>query len=604
MNLRAVLEDRMTRALAAAGAPAGMAALVSPAGRPEFGDYQVNGIMAAAKALKTNPRALAEKVVAAAEVSDLAESIDIAGPGFLNIRLQGRWLAGRVSELLGDPDLGVEKLPPKEPAWEPPQGSMEFPKPEVRHRVVVDYSGPNLAKEMHVGHLRSTIIGDTLARTLESVGYEVIRQNHVGDWGTQFGMLIAYMHRCMHTVGDNIEIRLPRLEDLYREAKQLFDSDAGFANEARRQVVLLQRGDQRARLDWQYVVELSVAHAQMLYQRLGVSLSYGHVRGESAYKEELPGIIEELRSLGLLEESQGAQCVFMPEFVGKDGKPLPLIVQKSDEGYLYATTDLAAVRYRVNRLLAERVLYVTDSRQALHFAQVFAVARKAKWAPPEVSLEHVAFGTMMGPDRKPFKTRSGDTVKLMDLLDEAESRAFELVSQKSPELDETRRRDIARTVGIGAVKYADLAQNRTSDYVFSWDKMLSLEGNTAPYMQYAYARIRSIFRKGHAAAGAGSALADHAASKVTVAEPAERLLALRLAQFAEAVSAVAADSMPNILCAYLYELAGAFMGFYESCPVLSSAEPVRSSRLAMCELTARTVRTGLGLLGIDVIEQM
>jgi arginyl-tRNA synthetase len=602
MNLRAELERRLSVALEAAGAPAGRPAMVAQAGRPEFGDYQANGIMTAAKRMKANPRELAQAVLAQADLGDLAESVQIAGPGFLNIRLRADWLAGRVSELLNDKErLGVEQRPPKEPAWTAPKGVLELDRPAVREKVVVDYSGPNLAKEMHVGHLRSTIIGDALARVLDFIGYEVIRQNHVGDWGTQFGMLTAYMEqqtKLVHLDGFPVDVYILRdLEEFYREAKQLFDTDPSFAQKARDYVVRLQSGDQQVSDVWNSFVHKSLIHAQKIYIRLGVLLTLADIRGESEYNEDLPGVVADLKTLGLLSDSQGAKCVFLPEFSGQDGQPLPVIVQKSDGGYLYATTDMAAVRYRVNVLKADRILYVTDSRQALHFQQVFAVARAAGFVPPEVSLEHVAFGTMMGPDRKPFKTRSGDTVKLMDLLDEAEARAYELVSQKSPELPEDQRRAIARTVGIGAVKYADLSQNRASDYVFSWDKMLSLEGNTAPYMQYAYARIASIFRKGEHEAG-GTAAA------VTIAEPAERLLALRLAQLAEVVSAVAADSTPHVLCGYLYDLAGAFMGFYESCPVLTAPQAVRSSRLRLCELTARTIQEGLRLLGIGVIEQM
>jgi arginyl-tRNA synthetase len=578
MNLRAELERRLSKALEAAGAPQGSPAMVTPAGRPEFGDYQANGVMAAAKAMKSDPRRLADRVVAAADLSDLAEPVEIAGPGFLNIRLRADWLARRVGALLGDGRLGAEK-------------------PDHPRIVVVDYSGPNLAKEMHVGHLRSTIIGDALARVLEFVGHDVRRQNHVGDWGTQFGMLIAYLEQ-REPAGTIGNLELSDLDDFYRQANQRFDSDAAFANLSRQCVVRMQAGDPDILAKWRAFRQLSLRHAKAVYERLGVSLAEADVRGESDFNEDLPGVVADLDKAGLLQLSQGARCVFLSQFTGKDGQALPVIVQKSDEGYLYATTDLAALRYRVRELKADRILYVTDSRQSLHFSQVFAVARAAGFAPPEVSLEHVAFGTMMGPDRKPFKTRSGDTVKLMDLLDEAEQRAFDVVSQKNPELPEDRRRDIARTVGIGAVKYADLSQNRTSDYVFSWDKMLSLEGNTAPYMQYAYARIRSIFRKGELDA------VEQAAPRVLIQEPAERLLAVRLAQFAEAAHAVAADSTPHVLCGYLYDLAGAFMGFYESCPVLTSSEPLRTSRVALCELTARTIRTGLGLLGIGVIEQM
>jgi len=602
MNLRRTLQQRVAAALAAAGAP-DAPALVGPAARPQFGDYQANGVMAAAKALKTNPRQLAEKVVAALDLSDLAERVEVAGPGFINITLRNDWLAGRLAAAAADQErLGVE--PPENP-----------------QTVVVDYSSPNLAKEMHVGHLRSTIIGDALARTLEFLGHRVVRQNHVGDWGTQFGMLIAHLEE----VGE-ASSELADLEAFYRAAKERFDSDAAFAERSRHHVVRLQGGDVDVNEKWRGFLAVSLRHCEQVFGRLGVTLRREDVRGESAYNDQLPDVVGALESAGLLRESQGAQCVFPDGFVNKEGEPLPLIVQKSDGGYLYATTDLAAVRFRCGEgrrrgdvdWSADRVLYVVDSRQGQHFAMVFAVARAAGFAPAQVSLEHVGFGMMLGANKRPFKTREGGTVKLADLLDEAERRAFELVSDKNPDLPEAARRDIARKVGIGALKYADLSQNRNSDYVFSWDKMLSLEGNTAPYMQYAYARIRSIFRKGgwhgssdprsahgsdrprHPAHGSGDPW--HPADGAF--EPAERALAVKLVQFPEVVDAVAAECMPHLLCAYLFELAGAFTGFYENCPVLKADEPTRESRLALCELTARTIRTGLGLLGIETVEQM
>jgi len=552
--------------------------MVSPAVRAEFGDYQANGVMPAAKAMNANPRELAAKVLAAADLSDLAEKTEVAGAGFINITLRSDWLANRAAAMLSDDRLGVEK-------------------PTMPQTVVVDYSGPNLAKEMHVGHLRSTIIGDALARVLEFTGHNVIRQNHVGDWGTQFGMLIAYMDRVReHGSTEDLTRELADLEELYRRAKELFDRDPDFARISRKNVVKLQSGDENCRTRWLKYTVVSLLHCEKVYDRLGVLLTTRDVRGESEYKADLKGVVDALRDAGLLRESEAAQCVFLPEFKDKDGETLPLIVQKSDEGYLYATTDLAAIRYRVGTLKADRILYVTDSRQALHFQQVFAVARAAGFAPGGVSLEHVAFGMMLGGDGRPFRTRQGGTVKLMELLDEAEGRAFALVSEKNPQLSEDLRRQIARAVGIGAVKYADLSQNRTSDYVFSWDKMLSLDGNTAPYMQYAYARIRSIFRRG------GSDRA--AAGQIIIADPAERALALKLVGFPEVMATVASECLPNLLCAYLYDLAGRFMGFYENCPVLQSQEPLRSSRLRLCELTARTIRTGLDLVGIDTIEQM
>ena len=577
MNIRQTLELRISQALTAAGAPAGSPAVVQYAARPEFGDYQANGVMGAAKAARTNPRALAQAVLERLDLSDLAESVEIAGPGFLNIRLKPQWLAQKLVEAAADPHLGVSRA-------ERPQ------------TVVVDYSGPNLAKEMHVGHLRSTIIGDACVRVLEFLGHTVIRQNHVGDWGTQFGMLIAYMVRLRATAGADLSTELADLEAFYREAKRLYDEDPAFAAQAREYVVKLQGGDPECRKLWQTFIDESLRHCEEVYRRLGVTLSRADVMPESAYNDDLPVLVKELQDKGLAQTSEGAQCVFLPEFKGKDDQPLPVIVQKSDGGYLYATTDLAALRYRAGKLKADRVLYFVDARQSLHLAQVFAVARAAGWVPESVSLEHLAFGTMMGSDGKPFKTRSGGTVKLIELLDEAEERAFKLVTEKNPALPEAQRREIAAAVGIGAVKYADLSKNRTSDYIFNWDTMLSMEGNTAPYLQYAYARVRSIFRRGE--------VESAAAGEILLQEPAERTLALKLAQFEETLAQVAADCTPHVLCAYLYELAGTFMSFYEACPVLKADEPVRGSRLQLCRLTARTLQTGLDLLGIRAMEQM
>ena len=586
MNLRRLLEDRFGDAFARTGVPEGTPALVLPSNRPQFGDYQVNGVMAAAKAQKINPRQLAEKIVAAAELDDLTESVEVAGPGFINITLKDEFLTQRTAEAVCDERLGVSKAEPSQ-------------------TVVVDYSCPNLAKEMHVGHLRSTIIGDALVRILEFMGHNVIRQNHVGDWGTQFGMLIAHEKDLLHeealkrrgTISYSLLLR--DMEEFYKEAKKKFDADPDFAQRARDYVVKLQSGDEDILFAWRRVVDESLNHCLAVYGRLGVLLVGNDIRGESAYNDDLPKLVDELNSNGLLRKSRGAQCVFLDEFRGKDGELLPLIVRKSDGGYLYATTDLAAIRYRTSQLKADRILYVTDSRQGLHFRQVFAVAQKARFAPQDVSLEHVAFGMMMGSDNRPFRTREGETIKLMDLLDEVEQLALDLVRQKNPDLPEDKLRQVANAVGIGAVKYTDLAHNRTSDYVFSWDKMLALDGNTAPYMQYAYARIRSIFRKGEEVMGN-----DRSMAEITIDHPAERALIVKLLQFPETVATVADESLPHLLCGYLYELSGTFMGFYENCPVLQSDAPTRASRLELCDLTARTIRRALNLLGIETLEQM
>jgi len=579
VTIRGTLEQRFGEALVAAGAPEGTPSVVLSATRPEFGDYQVNGVMSAAKTLNANPRKLAEKVIAAARVDDLTESLELAGPGFINIRLKDQVLSAHLRDALADEHLGIDRC-------------------ERSQTIVVDYSHPNIAKEMHVGHLRSTVIGDAIVRALEFLGHNVIRHNHMGDWGTQFGMLIAYLERKTGETGGRRE-ELADLDEFYRSAQKLFDSDAGFAENSRQCVVRLQGGDKDALRIWKDFIEESLNHCERVYARLNVTLKRSDVRGESAYNDDLPDVIEDLRKGGLLTQSQGAQCVFLEQFKGKDGKPLPVIVQKSDGGYLYATTDLAAVRYRARELKADRILYVVDARQSLHLRQVFAVARKAGFAPESCSLEHHPFGTMQGADGRPFRTRGGETVKLMDLLDEAEARATEIIEEKNPDLPPEQKRQVARTVGIGSVKYADLSHNRTSDYVFSWDKMLSLDGNTAPYMQYAYARIQSIFRRGKS-----DIAGKRQRTEIYITEPSERAVALKLTQFGEVVEAVASECLPNLMCNYLYDLSGAFMGFYESCPVLKSERGVRESRLGLCDLTARTIRTGLDLLGIETIEQM
>ena len=567
------LETRISAALARAGAPADSPALVGPATRPEFGDYQANGVMAAAKKLKTNPRALAAQVVEELDLEDMAASVDIAGPGFINIQLKGEWLAAQLGNVLADPRLGMPKDAPQ--------------------KVVLDYSHPNLAKEMHIGHLRSTVIGDAIARVLEFSGHEVVRHNHVGDWGTQFGMLIAHLD----TSTGSVSTELADLEVFYQAARQRFDQDEAFADLSREYVVKLQSGDPHVQQMWQQFINESLAHGQRVYDALGVGLKPEDVQGESAYNDDLPRVVEDLRAKGLLVESNGAQCVFLEEFKNKDGQITPVIVQKSDGGYLYATSDLAAVRYRAGALAADRILYIVDARQSLHLQQVFAVARAAGYAPETTALEHHEFGAILGADNRPFKTRAGGVVKLMDVLEEGVARAFAQVSEKNPDMDEAERRQIARVIGIGSIKYMELSFNRTSDYVFDWDKMLALDGNTAPYMLYSYARIKSMFRR----AGVDESELDGA---IVIGERAENALAIKLLQFPEVVAAVVRQCYPHVLCNYLYELADAFMKFYEQCPVLRADEPVRTSRLLLALLTARIVRQGLDLLGIETLERM
>jgi arginyl-tRNA synthetase len=514
---------------------------------------------------------VAEQIKAKLDLGEVAEETSIAGPGFINVKLSAKWLAKQLKHIEDDPRLGVEKS-------------------AAPQRVVVDYSGPNVAKELHVGHLRSTIIGDALVRVLEFLGDTVIRQNHVGDWGTQFGMLIAFLKER----GNSGETSISDLDAFYKEAKKRFDADPAFQDEARRTVVRLQAGEAEERRLWQQIVEETRRHYQPLYQYLGVKLTTDDERGESFYNAMLPTIVSDLVQSGIAAESEGAIVVFIA------GNENPLIVQKTGGGYLYGTTDLAALRYRVGELHAQRIIYLTDARQAQHFSQVFATARRAGWAGA-TSLEHAPFGSVLGEDRKPFKARSGESVKLKELLQEAESRAYQTVTQKNPEIPEARRRQIARAVGIGAVKYADLSNDRVGDYIFSWDKMLALDGNTAPYLQYAHARIRSIFRR---ATERGIELSHSAKVELQLNSPYELRLAKQILRLGEVARLVARDLKPHHLASYLYELATQFSGFFENCPVIQSEEPLRSSRLMLCDLTGRTLALGLDLLGIEHPDEM
>jgi len=546
--------------------------------KPEFGDYQANGGMAIAKKLGSNPREFAQLVVndLANKSDPIIAKMEVAGPGFINIHLAATALRDRANSVISNTGDLIPTIPN-------PQ------------RVVVDYSSPNLAKEMHVGHLRGTIIGDCLVRVLERLGHEIIRQNHVGDWGTQFGMLIAYMNELRAEQGD-LPTQLADLETFYRAAKERFDSDPVFAENSRASVVKLQSGDPEYLEVWKTFIDESLQHCHTVYEKLGVSLSRENLKAESFYNSELENIVKILEEKSLLSISDGAKCVFLPQFTGKDGELLPVIVQKSDGGFLYATTDLAAIKYRSFELDVARSLYVVDARQSLHFQQVFAVAKKAKLADEDISLEHITYGTMMGSDGKPFRTRSGDTIKLIDLLDESSKRAFELVTDKNPDLEEASRKLIADEIGIASVKYSELSKNRTSDYIFDWATMLSFEGNTAPYLMYAYARIKSILRKHNLEIGS---------QKIATSETTEeRTLILKVLQLPEIVAVVAKDCYPNLLCNYLYELAGAFMRFYEACPILKAEDELRSSRLALAALTAEALQQGLNLLGIEPLEQM
>ncbi|MFP5596373.1 arginine--tRNA ligase [Kluyvera sp. CHPC 1.251] len=577
MNIQALLSEKVSQAMIAAGAPADCEPQVRQSAKVQFGDYQANGMMAVAKKLGMAPRQLAEQVLSHLDLNGIANKVEIAGPGFINIFLDPAFLAEHVSQALKSDRLGIAQ-------------------PE-KQTIVVDYSAPNVAKEMHVGHLRSTIIGDAAVRTLELMGHKVIRANHVGDWGTQFGMLIAYLEKQQQENAG--EMALADLEGFYREAKKHYDEDEAFAERARSYVVKLQGGDEYFRKMWRQLVDITMTQNQLTYDRLNVTLTRDDVMGESLYNPMLPGIVADLKAKGLAVESEGATVVFLDEFKNKEGEPMGVIIQKKDGGYLYTTTDIACAKYRYETLHADRVLYYIDSRQHQHLMQAWTIVRKAGYVPDSVPLEHHMFGMMLGKDGKPFKTRAGGTVKLADLLDEALERARRLVAEKNPDMPADELEKLANVVGIGAVKYADLSKNRTTDYVFDWDNMLAFEGNTAPYMQYAYTRVLSVFRKAELEE---SAIINAA---VTITEDREAQLAARLLQFEETLNVVARDGTPHVMCAYLYDLAGLFSGFYEHCPILSAEnESVRNSRLKLALLTAKTLKLGLDTLGIETVERM
>ncbi|EAA9690851.1 arginine--tRNA ligase [Salmonella enterica] len=577
MNIQALLSEKVSQAMIAAGAPADCEPQVRQSAKVQFGDYQANGMMAVAKKLGMAPRQLAEQVLTHLDLSGIASKVEIAGPGFINIFLDPAFLAEQVQQALASDRLGVSQ--------------------PARQTIVVDYSAPNVAKEMHVGHLRSTIIGDAAVRTLEFLGHHVIRANHVGDWGTQFGMLIAWLEKQQQENAG--EMALADLEGFYRDAKKHYDEDEGFAERARNYVVKLQSGDAYFRKMWRKLVDITMTQNQITYDRLNVTLTRDDVMGESLYNPMLPGIVADLKAKGLAVESEGATVVFLDEFKNKEGDPMGVIIQKKDGGYLYTTTDIACAKYRYETLHADRVLYYIDSRQHQHLMQAWTIVRKAGYVPDSVPLEHHMFGMMLGKDGKPFKTRAGGTVKLADLLDEALERARRLVAEKNPDMPADELEKLANAVGIGAVKYADLSKNRTTDYIFDWDNMLAFEGNTAPYMQYAYTRVLSVFRKADIDEQA------LARAPVIISEDREAQLAARLLQFEETLTVVAREGTPHVMCAYLYDVAGLFSGFYEHCPILSAEnDAVRNSRLKLAQLTAKTLKLGLDTLGIETVERM
>ena len=538
-------------------------------------DYQANGVMALAKRLGRSPRDVAEEIVGRADLSGVA-TMEIAGPGFLNLTLSPEFLGEQLTRLRGDDRLGIESV-------------------SNSKTVVVDYSAPNMAKEMHVGNLRSTVIGDALARMYRFAGHRVIARNHVGDWGTPFAMLIE--HLLDREEGGGATFSIGDLDGFYKEARTKFDADDAFKERARARVVALQAGDPETLRLWRIIVDQSIAYLDLVYQDLGITLTVNDVVGESFYDHMLNDVVTDLQSAGLIVESGGALCVFPPGFTNRDGEALPLIVRKSDEGFGYAASDLAAVRDRVDNLHADEMLYVVGVPQAQHFEMVFAVARMAGWLPERVRCEHVTFGNVLGPDRKMFKSRSGETIKLASLLDEAIARADAALKERNTDLDETARTQLAVEIARAAIKYADLSTDRHHDYIFDLDRMIAFEGDTGPYLQYAHARLRSIFRR------LGSPW-EPASVAFSLDAPQERHLALGLLAFPEAFEASLASLQPHRLCVYLFDVAQRLTAFYDACPVLTSEGALRDQRLALCDLAARTLSSGLSVLGIDAPEQM
>ncbi|MFR9779612.1 arginine--tRNA ligase [Micromonospora sp. MS34] len=572
MDLEKLLTNRLAPAFeSVAGVP------VDPVvRRSQRADFQSDAALALGRRLGRPPRAIAAEVLERAELADLCAAAEVSGPGFLNLTVADRTLGGLVSALATDPRLGV-------------------PETVTPETVVIDYSAPNVAKEMHVGHLRTTVIGDAAARLLEWLGHRVVRANHLGDWGTPFGMLIEHLVDLGEAEATQ-ELSMGDLDSFYKAARTKFDADEVFRERARRRVVALQGGDEATLRLWRLLVEQSERYFLTVYDLLDVTLTEQDFHGESSYNDLLDPVVADLDGLGLLRCSDGAACVFPPGQLGRDGEPLPLIVRKSDGGYGYPATDLAAIRHRTGTLGATRLLYVVGLPQRRHFEMVYAAAAQAGWLVPPVRAEHVGFGSILGPDGRMLRSRAGGSVKLVGLLEEAVARATALARERNPELDEAEAAEVGRAVGIGAVKYADLSSDRQKDYVLDWERMLSLDGNTAPYLQYAYSRIRSIFRR------AGVAARPDAG--ISLAEPAERALAFELVGFGTVVAEAERSLEFHHLAGYLYRLAAAFSAFYERCPVLRADGPVRESRLVLCELTARVLRQGLHLLGIRTPERL
>ncbi len=568
MKIKSQLNQIIKEALDSANIKTEEDITISDATKVEFGDYQFNGAMKLARTLRRNPREIALDIIEHIDTNTLISKVEVAGAGFINIWIDNSWLSKELTKIIDDNRIGVGVV-------------------ENKERVVVDYSGPNMAKQMHVGHLRSTIIGDTLATLFSFLGHEVIAQNHIGDWGTQFGMLIAYLEELGE---DNKRQNLQDLEQFYRDAKVRFDESQEFANRAREYVVKIQQGDTHCLRLWREFIDVSLGHCEEVYSKLGVKLTKDDVRAESFYNPMLPKVIDTLKDRGLLVESNGAKCVFL------DNSDTPIIVQKSDGGYLYATTDLAGLEFRAKELKADRISYVVDARQSEHFKQIFTIAREANIVSPNIKLEHIAFGTMMDKSGRPFKTRDGGTVKLIDLLDEAVLRAKETIKDRDSYSNSKDLDNVARAIGIGAIKYADLSINRESNYLFSWDKMLSFDGNTALYMQYAYARIASIFRRYN----------QELNGKIVISDELEHRLALMILKFEDTLLKASENGYPHIITSYLYDLVTLFMKFYENNPILKDNidRDTQISRLLLSKLTANTIKKGLEILGIEVVDRI
>jgi arginyl-tRNA synthetase len=578
MNILTLLEERLCKALENLGI-SDKNIYIKPCSNPKYGDYQCDGIIGFAKKNKQQPRDVAQQVATELDLKNIASKIEVAGAGFVNIFLDDNFLTELATKTCLDSKLGIAQE-------------------TTIQTIVVDYSSPNLAKEMHVGHLRSTILGDSMVRVLSFLGHKVIRQNHIGDWGTQFGMLIAYLEELEENSQEKTNMELFNLEKFYREAKKKFDEDPEFAQKSREYVVNLQSGDPLCTKSWKKFVDITLKHCQLIYKRLQVLLTENDIMGESAYEESLPIIIQTLQEHNMLKQDQGAQVVFLEQFKNKEGNPIGVIVEKSGGGFLYTTTDLAAIRHRYATLNADRIIYYVDSRQSQHFAQVFAIARQANLVAKDTVLEHHAFGMMLGKDNRPFKSRSGENVKLNDLLNEAEERAAVVVSQKSDKLTEEQKCAVIKCLSIASIKYADLCRNRNSDYVFDWDKMLSFEGNTAPYLLYAYTRINSLFAK--------VTNINYKDYPIIIEQNIERKLILLLCSFSEIIARVAKEGLSHLICNYLYEVASVFMQFYEACPINKDniSTETKCSRLKICELTQKVLGLGFYFLGIEPVDKL